>query len=639
MKLPKIDRLSWKLGLASAAIVIACQGVSFFLVQNFVFSLLIDKSREHFVVETALISQALERQMLEKDYRMMRELVDNFAREKSFERVMILNREGEVNFSSDPEIQGSHFSQDSPTCRVCHSKPPEARTRTTVLETGTGDVLRCVLPVLNRPACHGCHDPSHRINGLVVVDASLGGTMRAIRRTIVVLGVATSVVGLLLLMGMGYVVRNLLLKRLYRFEAATCSLASGDLESRVPVEGNDSLTRLENQFNTMADSLCSALAQLRQQRASLNRVLNSVDDGMVVLDPERKIVAANDAFLKRFGVDRHELTGRKCYADHDGDGRCSGEARGASCPALACFDSGAAQVALRTRVLADGSTRQEEVLASPVLSDDGTVTHVVEVWRDITERRSAEARMAEYQRLVSLGMLASGFSHEVNTPLASIGTCIDGIRRLLKSGSMGSGPDRTTMVELADIAATQVQRCGGITHQFLQLARGEAFSLEAVSLEQCVSTAVRLSRHKAEASGIRVDVAGCPPASSVLANAAAVLQVLLNLVMNAIEACQPGGRVEISFATAPAPAIIVQDDGCGISQEDVASIFEPFFTRKKRGTGLGLFVSLNLARRWGGDIEVKSQAGRGTTFTVTFSGMPEREGMADNVQSDSRGRR
>lgn len=100
-----------------------------------------------------------------------------------------------------------------------------------------------------------------------------------------------------------------------------------------------------------------------------------------------------------------------------------------NCPSVACLRSGARQVRICERRTPDGAVAWEEVHASPILDASGNLTHVVEVWRDISDWRAAEARLAESHRLASLGMLASGFSHELNTPLAAVLMCVEGIVR------------------------------------------------------------------------------------------------------------------------------------------------------------------------------------------------------------------
>src|SRR5207248_11120503 len=125
------------------------------------------------------------------------------------------------------------------------------------------------------------------------------------------------------------------------------------------------------------------------------------------------------------------------------------------------------QVRICERRTVDGAVAWEEVHASPILDGNGALLHVVEVWRDISERRAAEAHLAESHRLASLGVLASGFSHELNTPLATVLTCVEGILRDPVQGDANGDGDRQRIHDSATIAREQILRCRGITQHFL----------------------------------------------------------------------------------------------------------------------------------------------------------------------------
>src|SRR5208337_3183461 len=154
-------------------------------------------------------------------------------------------------------------------------------------------------------------------------------------------------------------------------------------------------------------------------------------DGIVVLDRQRNVIAANDAFLQRARHSRDQLLG--CSCSQMAPGGCTVT----DCPTLACLGSGARQVRICERRTSEGSVVWEEVHASPILDSAGNLKQVVEVWRDISERRAAEAHLAESHRLASVGTLASGFSHELNTPLATVLMCVEGIMREFASASDG----------------------------------------------------------------------------------------------------------------------------------------------------------------------------------------------------------
>jgi signal transduction histidine kinase len=271
-------------------------------------------------------------------------------------------------------------------------------------------------------------------------------------------------------------------------------------------------------------------------------------------------------------------------------------------------------VRVSERVGPDGSTRWEEIHASPIVGPDGVPTYVVEVWRDITDRRAAEARMSESHRLASLGMLASGFAHELNTPLATTLTCVEGILREATSAD-GRVIDRAHIEDSAALAREQVLRARGITQHFLRLSRGQAASADLINVRGTVAAVARLVEPTARAHGVKLAVT---PGADVLIRAddAELQHVLINLTLNAVQASPQGGEVTLAVEAGEPPRVRVIDHGCGIALENQKRIFEPFFSLRKGGTGLGLFLSLNFVRHWSGDIAVESALGAGSTFEI-----------------------
>jgi len=385
-------------------------------------------------------------------------------------------------------------------------------------------------------------------------------------------------------------------------------LRGGDLEKRVPAGGSDTISWLAREFNTMADSVTGLVGEVRHQRERLETVINSIDDGIVVLDAERRVIAANDAFLERARHSREQVLGCQCQKLTPGG--CTVE----DCPTLACLGSGARQVRLCERRTPEGKVVWEEVHASPILDSQGKLLHVVEVWRDISDRRAAEAHLAESHRLASLGTLASGFSHELNTPLATVLTCVEGILR----ETSGDGADEAWIRNSASIAREQILRCRGITQHFLRLSRGQRGQGEVVDLGPVIAEVARLIEPTARAHSVKVEVRPAPAGMHVRADEAELQHTLINLLLNAVQASKAGGQVTVEAEAGEQVRVRVIDNGCGIAEDDQKRIFEPFFSARQGGTGLGLFLSLNFVRRWGGDIRVESIVGHGSTFEIVL---------------------
>jgi len=589
----------------TAAVVLACAGGAYLYSRHHMQSLL-GMARETALSEGDLIRVALEHEMIENDRTLVARMVESFRKQSRVERLVVLDRQGIERYPTgnrppDPELQIS-----SSTCQACHRYPPAQRGSSRVIETRGGQVLRTVIPIRNRAECFGCHDPNHKINGILILDYRTEQLTEAMTRDLRWLVAGTATITLLLVGAIGVVIRVAVLRRLQRFETTARQIAGGDLAQRVPAGGSDTISWLAREFNAMTDSVTGLVGEVRNQRERLETVINSIDDGIVVLDAERRVIAANDSFLLRARHSRQEVLGCQCRDLTPGGCTVS------DCPTLACLRDGARQVRLCERRTPEGKVVWEEVHASPILDSAGHLQQVVEVWRDISERRAAEAHLAESHRLASVGTLASGFSHELNTPLATVLTCVEGILREADS----TAPDAGWLRESASIAREQILRCRGITQHFLRLSRGQRSEGEVVDLAPVIAAVARLIEPTAREHGVKVEVRPLPEGMHVRAEEAEMQHTLINLLLNAVQASPAGGHVTLEAETGSQVRVRVIDNGCGIAPEDQKRIFEPFFSLRRGGTGLGLFLSLNFVRRWGGDLHVASEPGRGSIFEI-----------------------
>lgn len=609
---PRLRSVTAGLAVGVTAAVTVASAVGAYFYSSHHFRTLLENERTIAVGQGELMRVALEHQMMENDRSLIAQLVASFGREPRIVNVVLLDRSGNVRYSSAPPGPPDEFRLDSPTCQACHRNPPEQRGSSRVIETRGGTVLRTVIPFRNREACYRCHDPAHRINGVMIFDRDAGELRATINSDLRWMVGGSAALALVLIAAIALIVRLLVLRRLQRFETTARLIARGDLERRVPTSGSDTIAWLASEFNTMADSMSGLIGEVRNQRERLEMVINSIDDGIVVLDPNRKVVAANDAFLRRAGHARPQVVG--CSCRDIAPGGCNA----ADCVTLECLHSASRQVRLLERTLADGTVAWEEVHASPVLGADGKVAQVVEVWRDISDRRAAEARLADSHRLASLGLLASGFSHELNTPLGTVLTCVEGILRELAETPGANGDSARRVADSATIAREQILRCRGITQHFLRLSRGQPSGGDVIDLQGTVSAVARLIEPTARAHGVSVVVETVPPGSIVRVDEAELQHAIMNLLLNAVQACPSGGRVAIDVEQTEGVRINVRDNGCGISPAHQKRIFEPFFSLRTGGTGLGLFLSLNFVRRSGGDIVVESTPGEGSTFSIAL---------------------
>lgn len=621
LQLPQVERLTARLAIGITLLVIVPLALGLYLFSRYEYEHTIAARRAVAELENRMLEAALRHQMITRDSGLMAEILREVGRQPEMRRAMVLDHDGVIRLSSHDDEVGARLSADSPTCLVCHTQTPEARPRSVIISDAGTEVLRSVLPIANRPECHQCHGSVKKLNGILILDISLAPIQDQLRANINRMGMATTALTLMLLFGVGVLVRHDILIRLTQLGRTARSIASGAINERAEVVGDDVIATLARDFNSMADSTSSLIGEVREREQRISGVLNSLDDGLIVLDKSFRVVAANRSISRRLCAYPEGLRGRSCrdaighqLPCHDDD----------ICPTARCLSTGLLQRAIyQVSASPDAEARVHEVYASPVFTDDGSVSQVVEVWRDITDRVREEERLAEMEHLSSLGVLASGLSHEVNTPLATTLTCAESILdRLDRRDAATIGPDTLLAIrESADIIRGQVLRCRTITGQFLRFARGIPAPVEPIDLRQVVVGIISLARPTAREAGIGLDLEDAGGVPVVVANTEVVQHVVLNLLVNAIESfTQPGGRIVLRFIVDADVRLQIRDTGCGIPPEVQRHLFEPFRTRKPRGTGLGLFLSRTFMRRFSGDVRlVDSAVGRGSCVEVVFS--------------------
>jgi signal transduction histidine kinase len=229
--------------------------------------------------------------------------------------------------------------------------------------------------------------------------------------------------------------------------------------------------------------------------------------------------------------------------------------------------------------------------------------------------RSRTREFLRAARLADLGVLASGIAHEINTPLASIASCSDGLQRRLRE-------DRLTqelLVEYAETISREVYRARGITMRMLALVRQEPNTVSSVSLKLILDQAETALAHRASQRRVKIVTRELAQDVNLNVNGGELVQVIVNLLSNALDASPPGSEVTLNATVEGSKLhISVVDHGPGIAETDLDRIFEPFYTTKApgEGTGLGLALVCTMVEAHGGTVSVSSKVGEGSEFIV-----------------------
>lgn len=238
------------------------------------------------------------------------------------------------------------------------------------------------------------------------------------------------------------------------------------------------------------------------------------------------------------------------------------------------------------------------------------------------ELKRAHEHALHTEKMASIGKMAAVLAHEINNPLSGILTYAKLLHKWVSGEDVGKSHNRDICDSL-DLIASESRRCGDLVKNLLTFSRTTPINLQPTNLNQVIDRALRLIQHQLDLGAIQVQPDLDTELPLVICDGAQIEQVLLALMMNALDAMPQGGNLWVATKLSRednAVRIVVRDDGCGIPPEILPRLFEPFLTTKEtgRGVGLGLAISRSILERHNGDIEVQSEAGRGTRFTVTL---------------------
>jgi two-component system NtrC family sensor kinase len=266
-----------------------------------------------------------------------------------------------------------------------------------------------------------------------------------------------------------------------------------------------------------------------------------------------------------------------------------------------------------------GESRVVNVAMAPLVTRKFSVVGRLVIMDDITERIELEVQLTQADKLSSIGLMAAGVAHEVNTPLAVISSYTQMLAKQLQSDPQKAG--------LLDKITKQTFRASEIVNNLLNFSRTSGSELTELSLNKVIADTLALLEHQFKVAHIQVEPQLYDNLPLIQGNAGRLQQVFLNLFLNAKDAMATsgGGTLKVATLNGEFVSVRVSDSGSGIAQENIQRIYDPFFTTKNapaegqsRGTGLGLSVTYGIIQEHAGNIRVESRPGEGTTFTLDF---------------------
>lgn len=365
-----------------------------------------------------------------------------------------------------------------------------------------------------------------------------------------------------------------------------------------------------SELETSEARLSQAMQKLREEKRYFESLLYSMHEDIMVIDQNYRVTDVNKAFLVTAGRKRQEVIGRHCYEiSHGYNEPC--EKHGEECVLQQVFETGNPSSCRHQHIRADGSKIWVDLLLSPLKDENGNVKRIIETVRDVTELVNAEKAAWHSQKLASIGRLAAGVTHEINNPLTTI---LTGIMLIQEE----TDPKDPHYEELQTIA-NEILRCRKIISSLLDFARQTEPIKKEQNLNDIIRASMALTRKQAAFKDVTIEQNLSKNLPLINIDKDQIEQALINLTLNAVEATDPEGKIIISTRYVPEIGMMelkVSDTGKGIPQEHVGRIFEPFFSTKESGTGLGLAVTHGIVERHGGTIDVESKPGQGTSFMI-----------------------
>jgi PAS domain S-box-containing protein len=357
----------------------------------------------------------------------------------------------------------------------------------------------------------------------------------------------------------------------------------------------------------------AAEESLRRSEATSRALLESVSESIVVADAAGRIVLVNARTETMFGYSRAELIGqpvevlvpiplRERHVAH--------RATYMTAPRVRSMGQGLDLAGLKK----DGTEFPVEVSLSFVETDEGI--RAIAFVTDISERVAFQRAARQADKLAALGTLSAGIAHEINNPIGIISSRVEVM--MLEAEEAGLPAEARKDLE---VILRHARRVGTITQGLLSFARQSSGSRGPVNLSQVAEEIVQLVRKDMSRARVQVTTKLDEAVPSFPADANAIGQVVLNLLTNARSAMPEGGEITIEtshLAAARSVRLAVRDTGAGIPPEILTKIFDPFFTTKSEGTGLGLSISHGIVHDHHGTLDVRSEVGKGSTFTLTF---------------------
>jgi len=353
---------------------------------------------------------------------------------------------------------------------------------------------------------------------------------------------------------------------------------------------------LEKYAVELEDKVKLRTAELTGEKEKLNTIVSAIGGGIVLIDKKGIIQWANQTIKNMAG---REITGKSCE-DICPDCNISSEHNRSDINTIIVTN------------LFGQKDRYFQITTAPVQGEGGAIHGYIRLIQDVTEMKKMEENIGRSEKLASLGRLAAGIAHEIANPLTSIFSFV----QILKESE-----EDQFKKESLETVHFHINRISDILKQLSGFTRMPKGEVKECNINEIIEASVNIIYFDKKAKGVSItkDLSADLSRYPCVCDANQLSQVFVNLILNAIDSMPDGGKLMVRSMPKDGNIIIqFEDTGLGIQKEELSKIFDPFYTTKEKGTGLGLAVSYDIIKKMNGNITVESEVGKGSIFTITI---------------------
>ncbi len=559
-----------------------------------------------------------------------------------FAYIFVVDKEGRVLANTFKEGFGKELIR-------ANKISPDQSSNIQLLETKQGWVYDIAIPIFKE--------------GGVIGTTRVGINEEYIRKAVTnivgaVMGVTALAMGIGIVVALG--LASFITRPLSELTEAARAVGGGDLERQVDIRTNDEIGQLGKIFNQMT-------ADLRKATELTATVTQNLMEGVMLLSKDFRILWANKKIKEFSGLEEKDIIGNFCYrVTHGRKDPC--QPPHDICPVNKLMETGKPTVELHIHFDKEGNEHHVEVTVEAVRDEKGEIVQFIHVTRDVTEimkakkelekayeeikelnagleqkveertraLKQAQAQLVQSGKLAAIGELGAGVAHELNNPVGGILGYAQYLQEKINKPGF-QGEDFKACKKYLGYIEKEAERCKTIVENLLKFSRRSPEKFEPLNINQVLEDTLAITAHQLMIKKIKLKKELAPHLNPVEGNANQLQQVFINLILNAQQAMAEGGELTIAtrlkvksqklevkdekcLPETNFVEIVFRDTGCGIPPENLDKIFDPFFTTKMdwRGTGLGLSVSYEIVQHHKGRIEVESEVGKGTTFTISL---------------------